>query len=59
MDTVLSKASIEVQKLTGTVDEPLRRKTIDGLRDLQFALETPEETMLRLIYSVRPIQRIE
>ncbi|PVH93845.1 o-methyltransferas-like protein [Periconia macrospinosa] len=50
MDAALNTITEEVHKLAKTDDEFLRRRTIDKLRDLQYALETPEETMQRLIY---------
>jgi hypothetical protein len=52
MDAVLETAIEEVQKVAQTINEGSRRRTIDKLRDLQYALETPEETMQRLIYAV-------
>ncbi|KAF2878030.1 O-methyltransferase-domain-containing protein [Massariosphaeria phaeospora] len=38
--------------MAGTADEQTRRRTIDALRDLQYALEPPEETMQRLLVSL-------
>lgn len=52
MEAILEKAKAEVERIGGDIDEKTRRRTIDGLRDLQLFLETPEETMQRLIYSV-------
>jgi hypothetical protein len=52
MDQILALATGEVKKMAETIDEPLRRRTIDTLRDLQYMLETPEETMQRLHYTV-------
>ena len=52
MDELLKKVAQEVEKAAGSADEQARRKTIDALRDLQYALETPEETMQRLLYTV-------
>ncbi|KAF2643629.1 hypothetical protein P280DRAFT_516022 [Massarina eburnea CBS 473.64] len=51
MDAILENVTEEVHKLVGTADEALRQRTIDKLRDLQYALETPEHTMQRLIYT--------
>ena len=52
MDAILKSATEEVQKVAQNIDEGLRRRTIDKLRELQYALETPEETMQRLMYAV-------
>lgn len=52
MDAALKATEAEVKELVGTSDEALRRRTIDKLRELQYALEPPEETMQRLIYTV-------
>jgi demethylsterigmatocystin 6-O-methyltransferase len=52
MDAILKLAAEEVQKVAQNIDEGLRRRTIDKLRELQYALETPEETMQRLMYAV-------
>jgi hypothetical protein len=52
MDELLARLTEEVKAISGTADEQLRRRTIDTLRDLQYSLETPEETMQRVIYMV-------
>ncbi|KAF1966704.1 o-methyltransferas-like protein [Bimuria novae-zelandiae CBS 107.79] len=52
MDHILTLATEEVKKIAATADEPLRRKMIDTLRDLLYMLETPEETMQRLILNL-------
>ena len=52
MEAILETAEAEIHRIAGTVDEPVRRRIIDKLRELSYTLEPPEETMQRLIYSV-------
>ncbi|KAF1951646.1 hypothetical protein CC80DRAFT_597116 [Byssothecium circinans] len=51
MDAILDTATEEVHRVAQTIDDGLRRRTIDKLRSLQYPLETPKETKQRLIYA--------
>lgn len=50
MDALLSA----VRTAAATADEAARKKLLDGLRDLQYSIEKPEDTMQRVIHLVRP-----
>ena len=52
MESILENLSAEIQRMAATADETVRRRTIDKLREMQYSLEPPEETMQRLIYTV-------
>lgn len=52
MEGILNKVSSEIEHIGEVADEKARRKLIDQLRDMQYALETPEDTMQRLIHQV-------
>lgn len=49
MEVLLS----QVNDFVSTVDEAGRGKLLDALRDLQYSLESPEDTMQRLRFVVR------
>ena len=53
MDPNTDKLLAELQRVTSTADERCKRRTIDKLRQLQYSLESPEETMQRLMYGGR------
>lgn len=42
----------QAKRLAGNVSEQERKKLIDGLRDLSYSLETPDDTMQRIMYLV-------
>ena len=42
----------QVKDFAGTVDEAGRGKLLDALRDLQYSLESPEDSMQRLLFVV-------
>lgn len=41
-----------VTRLAKDVDEEGRKKLADGLRDLSFSLETPHDTLQRIMFMV-------
>jgi demethylsterigmatocystin 6-O-methyltransferase len=43
MDSIVE----QVQKLAATADEAGRKKLLDSLRDLSYAIETPYDTLQR------------
>ncbi|KAF4633855.1 hypothetical protein G7Y89_g4256 [Cudoniella acicularis] len=49
MDALNSLAS-EVTKAAAAADEAGRKQILDSLRDLQYSIETPEDTMQRVIH---------
>jgi demethylsterigmatocystin 6-O-methyltransferase len=48
MDAVIA----QVQALAKMVDEAGRKTLLDGLRDLSYSLETPQDTAQRVMYGV-------
>lgn len=48
MDALLA----QIKTLTASADEAGRMKVIDGLRDLAISIESPEDTMQRIMYQV-------
>lgn len=52
MDSSIDKLLTELQRIASTANERVKRRTIDKLREIQYALESPEETMQRLMYGV-------
>jgi demethylsterigmatocystin 6-O-methyltransferase len=49
MDAIIS----QVQALAKTADEAGRKKLVDdGLRDLSYSLETPQDTAQRVMFGV-------
>ena len=42
----------EAKRLAENVNEQERKKLIDGLRDLSYSIETPDDTMNRIMYLV-------
>lgn len=48
MDAIIS----QVQALAKTADEAGRKKLMDGLRDLSYSLETPQDTAQRVMFGV-------
>ena len=48
MEAIIDQA----KRLAGNVSEQERKKLIDGLRDLSYSLETPDDTMQRIMYMV-------
>ncbi|KAK0506920.1 hypothetical protein JMJ35_010620 [Cladonia borealis] len=40
----------QAQRLAETDNEQERKKLIDGLRDLSYSIETPDDTMQRIMY---------
>lgn len=42
-----------VKHLASNADEAGRKKIIDGLRELSYSIETPDDTVQRLMYMVR------
>ena len=49
MEAIIEQA----KRLAGKVSEQERKKLIDALRDLSYSLETPDDTMQRIMYLVR------
>lgn len=43
----------EIQKAAATADEAGRKELLNSLRDLQYSIEKPEDTMQRVIHLVR------
>ena len=50
MDAIVA----QVQALANNADEAGRLKLVDGLRDLSYSIESPRDSMHRLMYTVRP-----
>ena len=48
METVVT----EVKRLAGNVNEATRKQMIDQLRELSYSLETPDDTLQRVMYLV-------
>jgi hypothetical protein len=48
MDELMS----QVKASASNADEAGRKRIIDGLRDLAFAIESPEDTMQRIMFQV-------
>lgn len=48
MEAIIDQAKL----LADNVSEQERKKLIDGLRDLSYSLETPNDTIHRLMYMV-------
>ena len=48
MEAVMNQA----KRLAETVSEKERKKLIDGLRDLSYSLETPDDTIQRIMFRV-------
>ncbi|QSZ29277.1 hypothetical protein DSL72_003789 [Monilinia vaccinii-corymbosi] len=44
------KLAKEIQNAAATADEPRRKQLLDSLRDLQYSIEKPEDTMQRVIH---------
>ena len=42
-----------VNRLASDANESSRRKLIDGLRDLSYTIETPHDTLQRIMFTVR------
>ena len=42
----------QAKRSAETVNEQERKKLIDGLRDLSYSIETPDDTMHRIMYMV-------
>jgi demethylsterigmatocystin 6-O-methyltransferase len=42
----------EVRTMAATADDAGRRKILDSVRELQYSLETPHDTLNRVIYYV-------
>ena len=42
----------QAKHLADTVSEKERKKLIDGLRELSYSIETPDDTLQRIMYSV-------
>ena len=42
----------QAKHLADTVSEQERKKLIDGFRDLSYSIETPYDTMQRIMYMV-------
>ena len=43
----------QAKRLANNLSEQEREKLIDALRDLSYSLETPDDTMQRIMYMVR------
>ena len=52
MEAVIDQA----KRVASNANEAERRKIIDGLRDLSYSLETPDDTMQRVMYLVSAIE---
>lgn len=52
MDSVID----QVRKLAATTDEAGRKKLLDSLRDLSYAIETPYDTLQRFAGLVSQMQ---
>ena len=44
----------EVKRLASNSDESGRKKIIDSLREISYSIETPDDTLQRLTYTVSP-----
>ena len=44
----------EVKRLASSSDESGRKKIIDSLREISYSIETPDDTLQRLTYTVSP-----
>ena len=44
----------DVKRLASNSDENGRKKLIDSLRELSYSIETPDDTLQRLMYTVSP-----
>ena len=53
METVIDQA----KRLANSASEVERKKLIDGLRDLSYSLETPDDTMQRVMYLVSALKK--
>lgn len=51
MEAIKSLAK-EIQNAAATVNEAGRKELLDSLRDLQYSIEKPEDTMQRVIHLV-------
>lgn len=50
----MEEVSDTVRHLASGINENGRKKLIDGLRDLSYSIETPDDTLHRLKYMVKP-----
>jgi demethylsterigmatocystin 6-O-methyltransferase len=48
----------EVKRLAVNADEKSRRQIMDSLHNLAYSIETPQDTIQRIMYSVRVPCRI-
>lgn len=48
----------QVKRMASNANEVERKKIIDGLRDLSYSLETPDDTLQRVIYLVSVIESL-
>lgn len=53
MDSLFSQVRASASK----ANEAERKKIIDGLRDLAFSIESPEDTMQRIMFQVSQLPR--
>ena len=54
MEAVIDQA----KRVASNADEVERKKIIDGLRDLSYSLEAPDDTMQRVMYLVSVIESL-
>ena len=54
MEAVIDQA----KRVASNVNEVERKKLIDGLRDLSYSLEAPDDTMQRVMYLVSVIESL-
>lgn len=48
----MDKVAAEVREIASTANDAERRKLLDDLRELQYSLESPHDTLNRIIYYV-------
>jgi hypothetical protein len=48
----IQKLTTEIQNSAATADEAGRKEIMNALRDLQYSIEKPEDTMQRVIHLV-------
>ena len=48
----MERIAEEVKRLATDSDEASRKRLIDDLREISYSIETPDDTMQRLMYTV-------